>query len=82
MFLIILSNTKENEKDYKQIKKEHEHLFDDNFKVIIVEHIYELLTNPNIILDIKVTQGLPKVSTSVARRLNRFGCIQVIPEPK
>jgi ATP-dependent Lon protease len=47
--------SKENEKDYNEIKKEHSHLFDDNFKIIIVEHIYQLLTDPNIIIGIKKT---------------------------
>ena len=36
----------------------------------------------NFVLKMEIKQGLPKVDMSSARRLNRFGCIQIFQEPK
>lgn len=49
--LIFIS--KENIEDYIEVKKKYPELFDGNFKVKAVEHIFEILSNKNVILGIK-----------------------------
>lgn len=42
----------ENRKDYDAIKKKHPELFDNNFAVKIIEHIIDIVTDPNVIIDV------------------------------
>jgi len=42
----------ENKEDYENIKKKSPELFDEGFKVEIVSHIIELVSNPEVILDV------------------------------
>jgi endopeptidase La len=45
--------SKENEDDYREIKETYPELFDGTFSVKIVEHIFEIISNKNVILGIK-----------------------------
>jgi ATP-dependent Lon protease len=46
---------RENEDDYIKIKNKEVDLFDDNFKIVIVDHILDIVTHPNVILDVDNT---------------------------
>jgi len=43
---------KENEGDYETIKKKDPSLFDDVFEIKIIEHIMDIVTDPNVIEDV------------------------------
>ncbi|AVL93679.1 lon protease-like protein [Megavirus vitis] len=43
----------ENREDYDSIKKKSPELFSDDFKVIIVDHIIDIVSDPNVIIDVK-----------------------------
>jgi ATP-dependent Lon protease len=43
---------KENEDDYNDIKKKYPDLFNDGLEVKIIEHIYQIISNPLVILNI------------------------------
>jgi len=44
--------SEENQTDYEMIKQKNPELFDNSFNVVIVKHIIDIVTNPEVILDI------------------------------
>ncbi|XWV25302.1 lon protease-like protein [Tupanvirus deep ocean] len=42
----------ENKEDYENIKKKSPELFDDNFEIKIIEHIIDIVSDPNVIIDV------------------------------
>jgi endopeptidase La len=42
----------ENKEDYENIKKKSPELFDDTFQIIIIGHILDIVTDPNVIIGI------------------------------
>lgn len=42
----------ENKEDYENIKKKNPELFDNTFRIKIINHIIDIVTDPNVIIDI------------------------------
>ena len=42
----------ENREDYESIKKKNPEMFNESFRVIIVKHIIDIITDPNVILNV------------------------------
>ncbi len=42
----------ENREDYLNIKKKNPELFDENFEIRVIEHIIDIVSDPNVIIDI------------------------------
>jgi ATP-dependent Lon protease len=47
--------SEENQTDYEMIKQKNPELFDNSFNVVIVKHIIDIVTNPEVILDIDLS---------------------------
>ena len=48
----IIFISEENQTDYEMIKQKNPELFDDSFKIIVIKHIIDIVTNPSVIIDI------------------------------
>ena len=58
----------ENREDYETIKKKNPDLFDKNFEIKIADHILDIVTDPNVIVDINETDFDVEILAEYKRR--------------
>jgi endopeptidase La len=58
----------ENKEDYENIKKKNPELFDTNFGIKIIDHIIDIVSDPNVIINIQENDFDPIILSDYKRR--------------